>query len=183
MGGLEGILLGLGGKALSGIIAKRFGTEMGDLAKEAMVVLGQAFGVDPEPAAIEKRITEVQASDPKAAQGAVAYAESLVAPKLLDYAEVLKQENISQQQAIELQKAEMAEPWWAWAWRPGGMWLVGFLWLWSVVILHVLNAIFRIALPQPDLTILVTLSGLYMGLYMGGHTLKDFFQKKWGGKP
>jgi len=182
MGGLEGILLGLGGKTLAKIIGKRFGADMGELASGAIEALASAFGVDPEPAAIEKRITEVQAQDPKGAAGAVAYAELQVAPRLLDYAEVLKQANISQQAALDLQKAEMAEPWWAWAWRPGGMWMIGFLWVWSIVICHVLNAIFRIALPAPDLTILVTLSGLYMGLYMGGHTLKDFFEKKWGGK-
>ena len=81
---------------------------------------------------------------------------------------------VEQQKATnELLLAEMKEPLWTWAWRPLGMYGLGFLWLWSIVFLHALNAIFKIALPQPDLWLLLQLSGIYMGLYMGGHTVKD----------
>lgn len=73
-----------------------------------------------------------------------------------------------------LLQAEQRGPWWGWAWRPLTMWLLAFLWLWSIVILHVINAIWRIALPQPDLAILFSLTGVYMALYMGGHTIKDW---------
>jgi hypothetical protein len=62
------------------------------------------------------------------------------------------------------------------------MYMIGLLWLWNVIVLHSLNAIFKISLPQIDLVILLQLSGLYMGLYMGGHTLKDFFKQKWGAR-
>lgn len=73
--------------------------------------------------------------------------------------------------------AEQDEPLWARAWRPAGMYLIGFLWLWNIVLLHVANAIWTIALPPIDTGTLIQLSGLYMGLYMGGHTVKDVVAK------
>lgn len=73
--------------------------------------------------------------------------------------------------------AEQDEPLWARAWRPAGMYLIGFLWLWNAVILHVANAIWKTALPPIDTGTLIQLSGLYMGLYMGGHTVKDVVAK------
>ena len=73
--------------------------------------------------------------------------------------------------------AEQDEPLWARAWRPAGMYLIGFLWLWNIVLLHVANAIWKIALPVIDTGTLIQLSGLYMGLYMGGHTVKDVMAK------
>lgn len=77
--------------------------------------------------------------------------------------------------------AEQDEAPWVRAWRPAGMYLLGFLWLWNIVLLHVANAIFRTALPPMPFDNLIQLSGLYMGLYMGGHTVKDL-ASKWVGK-
>lgn len=77
--------------------------------------------------------------------------------------------------------AEAGDPVWMRAWRPVGMYLIGLLWLWNVALLHICNAIWKIALPQMDLGSLVQLSGLYMGLYMGGHTVKDVVAK-WTGQ-
>ncbi|MBN9334699.1 hypothetical protein [Devosia sp.] len=86
-----------------------------------------------------------------------------------------------QRETNALLLAEMKEPLWTWAWRPAGMWGLGVLWFWNIIGLHALNAIFKIALPPTDNGILFQLSALYMGLYMGGHTVKDFVAKKWGG--
>lgn len=69
--------------------------------------------------------------------------------------------------------AEQKGHWLGWAWRPAMMWLLAFLWLWQLVILHVANAIWKIALPPADSTTLLGLTSVYMALYMGGHTLKD----------
>lgn len=79
-----------------------------------------------------------------------------------------------------LLQAEMAEGGWKAAWRPAGMWFVLFLWAWQVVILHVCNAVWKIALPPMPWDQLIYFSGLYMGLYMGGHTIKDAVAK-WAG--
>jgi hypothetical protein len=67
-----------------------------------------------------------------------------------------------------------------WAWRPAAMWGFGVLWFWNIVILHVANAYWKIALPQTDLGTLFQLNAVYMGLYMGGHTVKDFVATRWG---
>lgn len=76
-----------------------------------------------------------------------------------------------------LLQSEADEPLWARAWRPGGMYLVMFLWLWNIVILHVANAIWKIALPPAPFDALGWLTGIYFSLYMGGHTVKDVVQK------
>lgn len=78
-------------------------------------------------------------------------------------------------------QAEQEGPAWVSAWRPLGMYLLGFLWLWNSVLLHVANAIWKIALPAMPFSDLIQLSGLYMGLYMGGHTVKDVVAK-WVGQ-
>ena len=74
-------------------------------------------------------------------------------------------------------KAEAGEPVWARAWRPAGMYMLGLLWLWNTIVLHVCNAIWTIALPPMPYDQLMQISGLYMGLYMGGHTVKDLAEK------
>lgn len=90
-------------------------------------------------------------------------------------------------QGLEMQaalaKAEMErESWIIWAWRPAAMWGFGFLWFWNLVIIHIANAYWRIALPQADLAMLFQLNAVYMGLYMGGHTVKDFVSTRWGAR-
>lgn len=86
---------------------------------------------------------------------------------------------------LEFQMAQLefsqSDPTWHRAWRPGGMYMIGFLILWNAVILHVANAIFRIALPPIDWAIILQLATLYFGLYMGGHTIKDVVGK-WASK-
>jgi hypothetical protein len=73
-----------------------------------------------------------------------------------------------------LLQAEQKGHWLGWAWRPAMMWLLAFLWLWQPVILHVANAVWKIALPPADPATLLGLTSVYMALYMGGHTIKDF---------
>jgi len=180
MDGLESILVGLGGKVLPKLVAAKFGPEMGDLTKVALEALGDAFRVEPEPAVIEKRITEVQASDPAAAANAVAYAEANVAPRLLAYAEVLKQSNEQQRQTNELLLAELKEGGaasaWLWLWQ----YFLMAAWAWSLVLVHLINAgiaaIGGKSLPTPDLTILMTLTAAYLALHMGGHTVLELMR-------
>ncbi|MDO9639669.1 MAG: 3TM-type holin [Pseudotabrizicola sp.] len=67
--------------------------------------------------------------------------------------------------------AEQGEPTWHRAWRPGWMYLLGFLWLWNLVLLHVANAVWKFALPPLPTTDLLALTGMFLALYMGGHTV------------
>ena len=67
------------------------------------------------------------------------------------------------------------------AWRPGGMYLIGFLWLWNTVIINISNAALGTEFWPMEFERLIQLSGLYFGLYMGGHTVKDVISK-WSAK-
>ena len=80
-----------------------------------------------------------------------------------------------QELANELMRAEMDKgPAWSWAWRPLTMWLICFLWLWSLVLVPLVNAVLGSGVPLhlPELSWLTT---AYMALYMGGHTAKELF--------
>lgn len=183
MGGLENILLGLGGKALAQIVSKRFGPEMGELTTAALEALGAAFGVEPEPKAIETRIREVEAKEPGRAGAAVAWAESQIAPQLLAEAEVLRAANDQQRMTNELLTAQLKQPGWRSDWLYAWQWFLMFAWGYALVLCHALNAGLRLAggdgamlLPVPDLAILVTLTGLYLGLHMGGHTVLELMR-------
>ena len=80
---------------------------------------------------------------------------------------------------VDLQRAEMEQgPTWTWAWRPGWMWFFAFLWFWALVASPMINAVWMLGLPSIDLAILLSLNGLYMALYMGGHTVKAWIGRK-----
>lgn len=183
MGGLTEILISLGGTALSKVIGAKFGAGMGDLAKQALETLGQVFEVEPKPDVLETRIREVAASEPAKAQEAVAYAEADFAPRLLAYAEVLKAANEQQRMTSELLIKEQEQGGlaaaWLWIWQ----YLLMALWSWAIVFVHLVNAAARaiggagvVPIPAPDLTILVTLTGAYLALHMGGHTVLELMR-------
>lgn len=87
---------------------------------------------------------------------------------------------------IEVQKlaleAEQDDPVWMRAWRPGWMYLLGFLWLWNLVILHIANAVWKIALPPQEMSDLLALTGMFLALYMGGHTVLRLMSQRGGNK-
>ncbi len=53
------------------------------------------------------------------------------------------------------------------------MWLLAFVWLYALILRPLANAAFGAAIEAVDLTILMTLTGVFTGLYMGGHTAKS----------
>ena len=158
------ILLPLAARAgaplIERLLSKAIGRNAAGLVADVVGTVAAQAGVTPEelPAKIQ--------ADPDAVEKALVEAE-VEAPELLAvYAAGLEGQ-------FSLLKREMREPLWTWAWRPAGMWGLGALWFWNVVLLHVVNAVFKIALPQMDLGDLFNLTALFLGLYMGGHTLKD----------
>jgi hypothetical protein len=59
-------------------------------------------------------------------------------------------------------------------WRPAMMWLIGFLWFNNLFLTPLLfNAILKLNVPLAPFDALITLTGIYLALYMGGHTLKQ----------
>ena len=105
-------------------------------------------------------------------EAAVAAAEAEAPDLVIAWA---KQQELSNQ----LQLAEMAkEPFWAWAWRPAWMWLLAFIWSYALIARPLLNAILGASIESVDLTVLMTLTGFFMSLYMGGHTVKSWLETR-----
>lgn len=168
MGALAALAASSGIQIIEQILSRKLGNVGGQLAGQVLAEIAKRAGVPVE------QLEQVAQDNPgqviDAMRGAAASPEVVAL-----YATGL------QLQMAQLE-AEKGEPVWMRAWRPGGMYMIGLLWLWNVIILHVLNAIFKIALPQMPFDQLVQLSGLYMGLYMGGHTVKDAVAKWMGAK-
>ncbi len=59
------------------------------------------------------------------------------------------------------------------AWRWGWMYLLGFFWLWSIVLVPVVNGVSGRAIKTVELPLLLTLTSWFIALYMGGHTVKE----------
>ena len=148
---------------LQGILSQRLGPANGQLASEVIRAVATRAGSTPEtlealagttPGKVIEAMREVERASPE-----------MIA---------LWTREVEAQAALTASEAD--EPLWVRAWRPLGMYGLGFLWLWNIVGLHVLNAIFHIALPAVGFDVLIQISGLYMGLYMGGHTVKEVAQ-------
>jgi hypothetical protein len=106
--------------------------------------------------------------DPARIERAVLQAEADTPALVLAHVE-------SQRLANELQLAEMSGgKVWTWAWRPAWMYFLMAAWGWTLLAI-------ALQVPAIDLPMLMTLTGAYLALYMGGHTLKDVAGKRRGG--
>jgi hypothetical protein len=77
-----------------------------------------------------------------------------------------------------LAELDKSESWWTWAWRPAWMWFLGFLFLFRLVLVPITDtALGSDIAASVDLSTMMTLTAWFMGLYMGGHTLKDLAVK------
>lgn len=142
--------------ALGGSNVKLATSVIGMIANEAGVsvdVLGEFAKAEPDVVA-----AAIEAVEPMVPEMIALYSQGL------------------EYQLAALQ-AEEGEPLWFRAWRPGMMYLLGFLWIWNAVLLHVANAVWKIALPPMSVVDLLALTGILAGLYMGGHTVKDVVAK------
>jgi hypothetical protein len=92
-------------------------------------------------------------------------------------ADALAQMVESQRLMNETIAAERTEHWFSWAWRPGWMWLLGVLWTYALVLRPIVNAAFTASIEAVDLSMLAMLTTVYVGLYMGGHTIKEAMKK------
>lgn len=171
MSAIATILLGLAGDLVAPMIKKiladKIGGIGGELAGDVIDTIAGKLGVPAD------EIPTIAAEDPGAVQQAIVATEAVTPELVLAYVE-------SQRLMNETLRAEMDKggPLWTWGWRPGWMWLLGLLWLYSVVLRPVVNAAIGASIEAVDLSTLMTLTGAYLALYMGGHTAKDIFGKK-----
>lgn len=141
------------------ILGDKLGGAGGELAGKVIDIIANKAGVAPDG------LSDVPAGE---LQNAIVAAEPKAADILLQHVE-------SQRLMNETLKAELDKggPTWTWAWRPGWMWLLAFVWLYALILRPLANAAFGAAIEAVDLTILMTLTGVFTGLYMGGHTAKS----------
>jgi hypothetical protein len=70
--------------------------------------------------------------------------------------------------------AEQRESWLAWGWRPAWMWLLALLWTVRLLVAPIADAVWGLGLSAGmDAGVMMTLTGSYLALYMGGHTIKE----------
>lgn len=170
MSALISIAAAAGAPLVERILRRRIGGQAGDLAADVVGQIARELGTIPA------QVEEVAERDPAAARQAVERVETM-APELI----ALYSQGLEGQFKLAMAEATGGR-FFCWAWRPLGMWGLGALWFWNVMILHIANAYWKIALPPMDLNILLQLTVVYCGLYMGGHTVKDYFDHRWGQK-
>lgn len=171
MSAIAAILLEAAGSLAVPVIKKILGDKIGgaggELAGNVIDIIAGQAGVpveklpDVKPAELDKAIV---AAEPMAVELLTLHVES----------QRLMNENLQ----AELDKGG---PVWTWGWRPGWMWLLAVFWLYALILRPVVNAAFGASIEALDMGVLMTLTGLYMTAYLGGHTVKDVVAK-WAGK-
>ena len=164
MGPIIALAVQAGLPLIKSVLIKKIGDQNGTLAASIIKAIAEGAGTTPDALAV------MVEQEPGRVVEAMRQIEA-VAP------EMISAYDRDMQLQLAALAAEQDDPTWMRAWRPAGMYLLGFLWLWNAVLLHVANAIWKIALPPMPFEQLIQLSGLYMGLYMGGHTVKDVVTK------
>lgn len=169
---LIGIAAKVGAPIVKNLLKEHLGGTAGHVGGSIIDAIAEKAGVSPPELPdvpekeLEKAVLEVEAQD---------------APELL--AHLLE----SQRLANQLMMKEMdSGPFWSWAWRPGGMYLIGFFWLLYVLVYPLLNLFLRLfgttaeLQTMVDVATLLAISGGFISLYMGGYTaLKGI--EKWKG--
>lgn len=73
----------------------------------------------------------------------------------------------------ELNRAEISQSGWKSAWRPAWMYFLGVVWFQRLIVVPPIDAFAGTALAEAmDLSAMLSLTSWFLGLYMGGHTLK-----------
>lgn len=172
MSALAAILLGAAADLAVPIVKKILGDAIGgkggELAGHVIDTVAEKIGVPAQD------IPEMIRLDPDRVEGALLSAEA-VAPELV-LAHVESQRLMNENLKAEQDKGGPA---WAWAWRPAWMWLLAAIWTYALVLRPLVNAAAGAAIEPVDLSVLMTLTGAYLALYMGGHTAKALFDVKW----
>lgn len=169
---LAGIASKVGAPVVRGILERYLGGTAAELGMSVIDAIAQKADVPP---------AELPSVDEKTLGKAVRAVEE-DAPELI--VATLEHHRL----AAELMKEEMDKgPLWTWAWRPGGMYLIGLFWALYVFVFPLLNLMLRLAGTEARVDTLVTIdtlvyiSGGFMTLYMGGNTLLRSLDK-WGVK-
>lgn len=154
---LTGIAAKVGAPLVKQILERKLGPVGGELAGNVIDMVAEKVGVsvdtlpDQSPDILGAAIQEIERE----------------APEMLE----LWSQGLTGQFA--LLKAEAKQGGWVSAWRWGWMYLLGFFWIWRIVLLPIVNAAFGSNIETIDFAVLLTLTAWFISLYMGGHTVKE----------
>lgn len=151
----------IGAPLVRDILARKIGRENAQLAETVVKAVADRAGISPD--ALDEASRDERA---RQVEDAVREVETGLAPELVALHEA---ELDARLRVFEM---EGREPAFARLWRPMGMYFTFLLWAWNVMFLHIANAVWRIALPPAPWDVLLAWTGLYLSLYMGGHTVK-----------
>lgn len=154
---LAGIAADIGAPLIKKILEPKIGATGGALAETVIKTIAEKAGAEP---------IDLPALDRPTLEAAIKQAEA-EAPELI----ALYTAGLEGQFA--LLQAETREGIWQSAWRWGWMYLLAFFWIWRIILLPVLNRAADHPIEPIDLAVLMTLTSWFIGLYMGGHTLKE----------
>jgi hypothetical protein len=157
---IAGIAAEIGATTVKRLIEQRAGKGAAEIAGTVIDVVAEKAGV---PVGDLPGLAE---RDRKRVQSAVLEAEA-DAPELLE----LWSKGLEGQFA--LLQAETREGFWKGFWRWGWMYLLAIFWIWRIIVLPIVNAHAVVPIETIDVAVLLTLTSWFMGLYMGGHTLKE----------
>ncbi|WP_099864749.1 3TM-type holin [Pararhizobium haloflavum] len=147
----------VGAPVVKSILADRFGAG-GALAGTVIDAVAGKAGVPPE---------EIPSINPNDLQAAVRQVEKDSPELVLAYVAQQKEAN-----RLMLAEMEKSEGFFGWGWRPSWMWLLGALWTWALIVAPIIKAALWPGMVLVDLAMLLGVTSLYLGLYMGGHTIK-----------
>ena len=164
VGALIALAADFGAPLVRDALAKRLGGGNTQLAIDVAGAVARRAGVPVED------LERLAKDDPHLVGKAITETEQVEMPGLLSV--YLREADAR----AELLTSEEREAPWKSAWRPGMMYLIGFLWLWSLLLQPAIDAWGPSVAPVP-LATLMQLTVLYLGLYMGGHTVKAVAQK------
>jgi hypothetical protein len=158
---IAGNLIELGAPTIGGVLAGPAGQRVGSVVGD---ILGRALNVDSTPEAV----LDAAQKNP----GALMQVDERYG------AEVVKA-SLAAQKALFAN--EDGRGFFHHGWRPALSWLVGFMWLWSGMILPVGNAVFGASVSGVPWDMLVAFTVAWLTIYGGGHTAKEIMSRRHGG--
>lgn len=157
VGMIASVAAKVGAPIIKNVLQKQLGDNLaGTLAGTIVDTVASKAGVEPE---------EIETVDEKDLEVAVNETEEQM-PEVI----ALWQKGVEAQ--FDLLKSDEKFGFFNIFWRAGWMYLLGLFWIWRIVIVPITNA-YGVPIEGVDIAVLATLTGWFMALYMGGHTLKE----------
>lgn len=163
------ILAEIGAPILKKLIEKNVSSKTGKAVLDTVVdTVAEKIGVSPDP-------EDIAAQYEVDREGTASAIKELEAEQSEKWLEFLSQTYASRDALLAREDAR--ETFFAWGWRPAMSWLVIFLFGWAMVLIPLLNAAFKAAIPAPATEDILQLAGIWLVIYGGGHTVKSVFKK------